>query len=580
MRKVVVIKNETKTEAIQIITKAVNKTQEERYGHNFDELIFDTFFYEISNIDTSRIKTDNFGDGGVDYLFFTDNNRLVLSEEDIESITNDSEINIHFVQIKESSRLDSAVPNRLLELVENFFNNTNLEHYNEEIIDNVNLFNGISEKILPKGIFNVYFYYFGKFGKSALASTEDIYSRFKTLCNRVKEYDFIKNADFKIYTISDIYNALSTVREFEYTFSKIEKYTAEVNDESEKTEALISIIPINQCYNFIIHENGEINTRLFESNIRDYKGKSSVNKEIISTLEDGNSLQFWWLNNGITIIAEEINESSSAKKIFIKNPQIVNGLQTSYSIYNYFIENPDKLEKEKRGVFIKMIRIDPEHEGLELDITKATNRQNEIRDKDLRANEEVQKNIELYFKSKGKYYQRKDKYYTNRKYPKKDIVTLFDLAKYVYTIMFKDPVYTRNKTGKLLKDDKYSSIFKIKDPFQDYEIYYHCYMIYDIINSYNKGEITFIKDPFKKENFIHHIVYICVSLILGSEEYDPYEIKTIKEEYITEELTNKAYSILKDCLINNSVPESQVLKNIKSKNFNTILKNEIKNNFS
>lgn len=568
---------QSKTEAIQIITRVVNKTQEEKYGDNFDELIFDTFFYEINNIEISRIKTDNFGDGGVDYLFFTDNNRLILSEEDIESMDNDSEIDIHFVQIKESSRLDSAVPNRLLELVENFFNNINLEHYNEEIKDNVKLFNEISEKILPKGSFNVYFHYFGKFSKNALESAKDIYSRFTTLCNRVKEYDFTKKVDFEIHTISDIYNALSTVREFEYTFSKIEKYTAEVNEESEKTEALISIIPIKQYYNFITHRNGEINTKLFESNIRDYKGKSSVNKEIIGSLEDENSLQFWWLNNGITIIAEEINESSSAKKIVIKNPQIVNGLQTSYSIYNFFIENPDKLEKEKRDVFIKIIRIDPEHEGIELDITKATNRQNEIRNKDLRANEEVQKNIELYFKSKGKYYQRKDKYYTNRKYPKKDIVTLFDLSKYVYTIMFKDPAYTRNNPGKLLKDDKYNAIFKIEDAHQDYEIYYHCYMIYENINSYNKGEVIFIKDSFKKENFIHHIVYICVSLILGSEEYDPYKIKTIKEEDLTENIIEKAYLILGETLKNNSVPESQILKDIKSNNFNILLKNEIRN---
>lgn len=91
-----------------------------------------------------------------------------------------------------------------------------------------------------------------------------------------------------------------------------------------------------------------------------------------------------------------------------------------------------------------MIQVEPEKEGIELDITKATNRQNEIRDKDMRANDDVQKKIEMYFRSENKYYQRKDKYYTNRKYPKKDIVTLFDLAKFVYTIIFKDPSLLSN----------------------------------------------------------------------------------------------------------------------------------------
>lgn len=571
---VIKLKRNDKTEANQIITKVVNDRQAEDYEGDFDSLIFDNFFNEINNMDITTVKTDNYGDGGVDYLFFTNNNRLILEEEDIDSLDNNSEIDIHFVQVKDSSNLDSAVPNKLLELTENFFNNNNLDHYNQEIKGNVELFNKISEKILPRGRFNVYFYYFGKFGKNQLEAASDILHRFKTLESSVSVYDFIKKAESNIFSVSDIYKSLSTVREFEHTFSKIEKYSAEVDEDSEKTDALISLIPIKQYFNFITNEDTEINSKLFESNIRDYKGKSSVNKGIINTLENGGNLQFWWLNNGVTIIAEEISESSSAKKITIKNPQIVNGLQTSYSIYHYFKDNPEKLQEEKREIFIKMIRIDSDQEGIELDITKATNRQNEIRDKDLRANDDVQKNIELHFKSKGKYYQRKDKYYTNRKYPKKDIVTLFDLAKYVYTIMFKDPAYTRNNPGKLLKDDKYTAIFRINDPNQDYERYYHCYIIYDTINSYNKGQIVFVNDSFKRVNFIHHIVYICVSILLEEEEYSPNNVKKITSDLITEDIVDKAYLVLKNTLINNSIPESQILKDIKSQNFNNLLKPE------
>lgn len=568
-------KGKGKIEANQIIKGTIKNKQVEDYDDNFDELLFDTFFYDFNNIELSRIKTDNYGDGGADYIFFVNNGQYILSLEDVDQLEDNAEVEIHFIQIKETDKLDSAVPTRLIELTRNFFKYEKSDHYNEEIIANIELFQKITEKILPKGRINVIFYYFGLFDKHQLDSAKDLKQRFETLKNSISDHDFVKNSNYKIYTSSDIYNSLSKEREYEYHFKKIDKYSAEVNEETDETEALISLIPIQQFYDFIKDDDGGINTKLFEHNIRDYKGKSNVNKDIINTLEEKKDLQFWWLNNGITIIAEEINESSSAKKITIKNPQIVNGLQTSYSIFNYFHENSEKLGEENRSIFIKIIRIDPEEEGIELDITKATNRQNEIRDKDIRANDEVQKNIELHFKTKGKFYQRKDKYYTNRRMNKKDIITLFDLAKYVYTIMFKDPVFTRNNPGKLLKDDKYNKIFKIDDPKQDYDIYYRCYKIYETINLYNKGNIKIVSDQFSKSNFVHHIVYICMSILQENKDYNPNNIKTINLYEINEDLVNIAYKILSKVIINNNIPGSQILKNIKEQPFLALMKKEI-----
>ena len=286
-------------------------------------------------------------------------------------------------------------------------------------------------------------------------------------------------------------------------------------------------------------------------------------------------MQFWWLNNGITIIAEGIKESSSAKKILITNPQIVNGLQTSYSIFNYFNDNKMKLENEKRDLFIKIIKIDPELEGKELDITIATNRQNEIRGKDIKANDEVQKNIELFFKENGKYYQRKDKYYTNRKFPKKDILTLFDLAKYVYTIYDKDPAYTRNNPGKLLKDDKYNKIFDIQNNNQDYKRYLLAYEIYDKIISLNKGKIDINENSFEKVNFIHHLVYVSISLLKKNRNYTFQTLKDINMIDIDNKLINEAYSIITSAIIKNDIVPSQVLKTIKEQKFNVFINKEL-----
>jgi hypothetical protein len=71
--------------------------------------------------------------------------------------------------------------------------------------------------------------------------------------------------------------------------------------------------------------------RLFARNIRGFLGRGSdVNRSIEETLKD-EPQKFWYFNNGVTIICDEAKESGTAgrKRLQIKNPQIINGQQTS-----------------------------------------------------------------------------------------------------------------------------------------------------------------------------------------------------------------------------------------------------------
>ena len=42
--------------------------------------------------------------------------------------------------------------------------------------------------------------------------------------------------------------------------------------------------------------------------VRDYQGHNSVNKEIGNTLVSSTPEDFWWLNNGVTIVAEDVSQ--------------------------------------------------------------------------------------------------------------------------------------------------------------------------------------------------------------------------------------------------------------------------------
>ena len=71
--------------------------------------------------------------------------------------------------------------------------------------------------------------------------------------------------------------------------------------------------------------DGGLQTRFLEPNVRDYNGKSNpVNKQIRTTLEEMSTTphqeDFWWLNNGITILSDEC--PVNGHKMTIKNPEV------------------------------------------------------------------------------------------------------------------------------------------------------------------------------------------------------------------------------------------------------------------
>ena len=88
---------------------------------------------------------------------------------------------------------------------------------------------------------------------------------------------------------------------------------------------------------------------MLEANVRDYQGKNTVNKSIYKTLENQTEEDFWWLNNGITILASDVALINN-KELQLTNPKIVNGLQTSTEIYKYYVNHKDKLNIDNRCI--------------------------------------------------------------------------------------------------------------------------------------------------------------------------------------------------------------------------------------
>ena len=128
------------------------------------------------------------------------------------------------------------------------------------------------------------------------------------------------------------------------------------------------------------------------------------------------------LNNGVTMLTSGANIFDNV--ITINDVQIVNGLQTTVTIFNYYQNGYS--DRSNRKVLIKVIN--PSSPAIGKEITKATNNQSTIPLYALHANDKIQKDIEDILFRNGFYYERRPMYYQNLGYPIEKIVLPLYLA--------------------------------------------------------------------------------------------------------------------------------------------------------
>lgn len=149
---------------------------------------------------------------------------------------------------------------------------------------------------------------------------------------------------------------------------------------------------------------------IFDLNVRPFYGSGGrVNKDILSTCSGDDASRFWFLNNGITMVCDKFDLVSDpdVAKVKVTNAQIVNGCQTTVSIREAFEKNE---LKEEVKVLLRLYSTD--NPNLVDRITLTTNNQNRITDRDLRANDPVQRDIERIMLEKfDHYYERKNRQY-------------------------------------------------------------------------------------------------------------------------------------------------------------------------
>jgi hypothetical protein len=227
----------------------------------------------------------------------------------------------------------------------------------------------------------------------------------------------------------------------------------------------VAVVRLSDYERFITSPNGELDVTLFEANVRDYEGDTQVNRSIGQTLENPQSAEdFWWLNNGVTIVASEVHPAN--KMLKLESPQIVNGLQTSTEIFR---RGRVSHKYDTRSVLVKVIEA---RDSVVRDrIIRATNSQTEFGPSVLRATDRVQREIEEYLGVKGLYYERRRRYYFNLGMPVDRIVSIDEMGQAVLSVLVQRPDTARANPSKVYEPDIYEQVFAGN---WDLAVYYSC----------------------------------------------------------------------------------------------------------
>jgi hypothetical protein len=401
------------------------------------------------------------GDGGVDgfYLFV---NRKFVREDTGSAMFKDQQLNVELVivQAKNKSSFEESVPQKLKDFAEHCLPlNANIGPaqstlYSESLLAAVKQFHDIYQPALLMHPRLTITFCHVSLGEQVDAKVQ---ARAELLLNRVRVFFPTAECDYHFIRGNKLLKLFQQQPERTLSLSTPKYFDWKAFDRS----GYVCVVRLPDFHDFIA-ENGELREYLFEANVRDHAPDVKVNKGISATLANPANEDFWWLNNGITLLASGVFYNDGALQI--TDPLIVNGLQTSYEIFNHF--NAGASKDDARTLLVRVIvNTVPETSD---HIINATNSQTKIEPINLHATEQIHRNIETTLKMADLYYDRRKNFYRNKGISTRKIVTIGFMAQAVTAIVLQQPDNARARPT-TVAEKNYNALFSEKYPLAMYQ---------------------------------------------------------------------------------------------------------------
>ena len=457
------------------------------------------------------------GDEGIDLCYLYCNGNIVKDE--FHPITKDSTVKVKFFQVKKEDSFSTDGFRKLKEGIEEVFNlEIDLEKLqiigaNNEILEMADLIRKIFRKArLERAKFSCEVFY-------VTASPElKISEKIKHLEDSLRANSLAIPYEFEYWGAQKLLDLTSKTEE--KVEIKFDSQPLNISEKDVDTTGFAGFVNGNELLKSLIDSDNNFKHHLTEGNLRFFLGEDKkINSSIIDTAEDSTKASnFWAMNNGLTIIGDSI-VSLDAKGYSITNPQIVNGCQTIHCLYHAYTKDNKNRLPETLKVFVKLVKT--ENPDTQTDIISATNSQNPVKSASLKANDNIQRNIEKHLHAAGIYYERRVNFYKRQGITGNKVIGLLKMAQIIHTVVNKEAVVAVNDTTTLFDtEQKYNSIFHDK---ADFEIYKFSTILYQKIWTIKNSDIrandyqSEKRDLISKGGFI--FLHIMSSLLFSNAEY-------------------------------------------------------------
>ena len=488
----------------------------------------------LGRFNPKEITTDE-DDASIDGIAIVIDGDLITSSDDAEEIFNTHKSNfvvdIIFTQVKSGESfkkdeianfkigiedflsLDPQLPNGKL-------NNESLDIFNV-ILNNLKKIKGRRP--------NAYFYYCTS---GTYKAEREIKAAFKILSRFVEESDIFNSVSVNPLGRAELLTLWSDITEKNEAKLKLVDYFG-MPEMPDIPQSYVGIVSAKEFVSKILCDNeGNIKSGVFDENVRAFLGSNNdVNSNINETLNDDKKKKlFSVLNNGITIVAPEMTLTPNSKEIDITNYQIINGCQTSNTLFLC----REQLEDEV-NVVVKFIE-SPNNE-VSTDIIAATNSQSDIATESFHGLKKKAKLVQSYFDARNSdatydnkvYFERRENEYKEHGYQATRIFDVRELSR-TFAAMHLNQPHNAARYVKLIFSSNGESLFKL----EDHEAFYYCsslalYKYNTLINGRKVNAHNYTKLRWHIIQLFKWVIHGKVENILpASKKADKYAEKMIK----------------------------------------------------
>ncbi|CAI8949977.1 AIPR family protein [Pseudomonas sp. IT-P44] len=410
------------------------------------------------------------GDEGIDHCYLFCNGSLIVDET--HAINKESHVKVKFFQAKKETGFSSDGFRKTKEGIEEIFNleidlkNLTKLGANPDFIEKTDLIRKIYRACgLAKAKFSCEVFYI------TVATDLNIPQKIKHLEQQLIDNSLKIPFEINYLGAQELLNLTESIDELiEVNFIS---QPLEIKERDVKTSGYSGFVTGNELVKCLLDEKGKFKSHLTEGNVRFFLGEdTSINTSIIETA--GSKIKsdiFWAMNNGLTIIGDAVAPLGS-NQYSVTNPQIVNGCQTIHCLHAAY-EEAGELPKNLK-VFVKIVNTNDLE--VQTDIISATNSQNPVKTASLKANDNIQRNIEKHLGKSGIYYERRENYYKRQGHTGNKVIGLLKMAQIINTVANKEAVISLNDTGGLFSSEaKYGALFCDS---ADFDIYKFSVLLY------------------------------------------------------------------------------------------------------